>query len=355
MPVVVLPYEIIDKILFHLDDNVDVCLKLERYYPIFNISITKAIEYGDLKFIKYLYSIGKHCSSIDIGRASFYGHIDIIEFFLSIEIPCDYSAALAFACKSGKLKVVQYLHSKGATGSNNAIFWASRNGHLEIIQYLYEIMNTKLDIGFLDWAVINGHLEVVKYFYKVIGVEYARVYMYNAINNGHLEIVKLFYSPKIKYGFSVTGTAIACGQLEIVKYFHSMGKLWNPGYMDCAIFNKRLEIVKYLHSIGIKITKRNIRTAMEGYCLKIYEYCLDVFTKEKEVIKMINKLSENFSREKSDKLLEDWTYEFDSVYDDYKEDEEVDGLYSDYTKTYWSDSDSSDESDYTDDEYEETY
>ena len=58
-------------------------------------------------------------------------------------------------------KVVQFLHSIGATCTTYAMDWAAQSGHLEVLQFLHSIGATYVDA--INLAAHNGHQNVVDF------------------------------------------------------------------------------------------------------------------------------------------------------------------------------------------------
>lgn len=70
------------------------------------------------------------------------------------------------ASEYGFIKIVKYLHSVGEIPSECAINRASECGNLELVVYLYETVGAPFNDLAIDWASANGHLEVVNYLEK---------------------------------------------------------------------------------------------------------------------------------------------------------------------------------------------
>src|SRR6187399_764980 len=104
----ILPYEIIDIILFYLD-NIDICIELKRYYPLKSkISIEEASRDGHLEIVKYLHATGTDCNAYVMILASCRGHLEIVKYLHYINVKCP-TDAMNMASTYGHLEVIKYL------------------------------------------------------------------------------------------------------------------------------------------------------------------------------------------------------------------------------------------------------
>lgn len=137
-----------------------------------NLALRMAVRYHRLKIIDYLLTKGADRESALTSSAD-YGHLNLIRHLhgKGINIQTDNNYPIRVAAQKGYLAVVQYLHQHGANirvFSDWCISWAAANGHLDIVKYLHmhgaDIQNVAN--GPLMWAVKNRHLEVIRFLHQ---------------------------------------------------------------------------------------------------------------------------------------------------------------------------------------------
>ena len=181
-------------------------------------------EMGDLKAIKYLYSIGdtkrRHISGSAMYRASCHGHLPMVQFLHSIGAPC-YPEAITWSCAGGHLAVVQFLHNVvGIPSTYEAMDWASANGHLAVVKYLHSI-GTRCGPDAMDHASCYGHLDVVKYLHS-IGAPYTTEAIDYTCAFGYLDVIKYLHGIGAKFTTLAMKNARECGHMDIVGFLESV-------------------------------------------------------------------------------------------------------------------------------------
>lgn len=126
-----------------------------------------AAKKGYFDILKYMYEtrmITPTCT--DFSGAAEGGHMNILEYLLSINCPID-SYACAMAASSGHFDILKWLRKNNCPWDDNVCAYAAENGHLDIIKwarknncfwsasttyYAYTYFNYEI----LKYAIING-------------------------------------------------------------------------------------------------------------------------------------------------------------------------------------------------------
>lgn len=161
-------------------------------------AITAAARYGKMKVVKYC--ISKDCdlkSRTDaMCEAAKSGYLDIVEYLEQVrgDYAGWYDLGLTHAGMGGRLDVVQYFISKGATAWDWAMEGATSENHLEVVKYL-EAQGGGKGINWnrsMCWACIKGHLEMVKYLESKGAVNYGQG-LKCAATGGHREVIEYLW------------------------------------------------------------------------------------------------------------------------------------------------------------------
>lgn len=172
--------------------------------------------------------------------------------------PTDMGTALYYAIDNGHVDLVEYFVSIGIDidDLNESLLIASSKGYLDLVQYLHQ-RGGKLDWHFihpLRMAATNGHLNVVKYIIDNGIPDRGGVAISDAIRGGYLEIVKYLYE-RDKYIDNRWGVlACAFGHLEILRFLHQMGFKLDYSFnrsLRLASEEGYFDIVMYLFENGI--------------------------------------------------------------------------------------------------------
>jgi hypothetical protein len=242
-----LPNEIIDQILYYIDD-IRICIELKRYHPLkTKISMDQASKGGYLELVKYLHGIGKECTTDSMNFASKGGHLEVIKYLRTVVRVEFTSKMMGLAAENGHLEVVKYLHVVSKEGN-----WYSSDRVAEGLYTMRIIKEYYLDEMCIASAMISaarrGYLEIVKYLHS-ISKECTSEAMNMAVCYGHLEIVKYLHVVGAECTTYAKGRASENGYLEIIKYLHSVGKYRDACGIKLASTNGHLEVVEFLKSI----------------------------------------------------------------------------------------------------------
>ncbi|AKI80526.1 putative ankyrin repeat protein [Acanthamoeba polyphaga mimivirus] len=166
-----------------------------------------ACDHDQLPIVKYLVEKNNNVKNINgdiVIIASFYGRINIVEYFIKKDIDNKtIFEALTNACDNGHLETMILLINNGAdvkAKDNFIIKQAMSKGHLNIVKYLVEndvLIDFKDDTYIINSAQ-KGYYEMVKYL-VFHGADYRTV--------DDLPI----------------RCALMCGHLDIVKYLQNLG------------------------------------------------------------------------------------------------------------------------------------
>ena len=230
---------------------------------IWNAPLYRAIQDGDLEFVKFL--VGSYVDKEMVNRAgaslvhvaSSYSRLEIVKYLVECGADkdratwygADWSGAspLLMACKYGHEEVVRYLLQCGADperGTNVGIFpmyAASHQGHLEIVKCLVESGADKDRVtnsgASSVWIASScGHVNVVKYLVQCGADKEAKVVSW------------------VRGLHEITPLEMACrvGHLEVVKYLLGEGARCGPiseGVVQELLPRSRPEIATWLRSI----------------------------------------------------------------------------------------------------------
>lgn len=223
-----------------------------------NKQLENAVKNNDLILVKYLKDELDKKSDFknllvkdrECYRAAFYGHLEMVQYFVSIgaNIHIEYNWALKKSSEAGHLNVVKYLVSIGAKVNEqgpasyqfDSLVFSAENGHLKVVEFLISVgadVNSSNCMA-LRKSSVFGHLEVVKCL-----VESGA----NACDDETMFLVT-FIDMKLVY---------VDGNLEIIK-LDTTNEL--ECYEKCQLiplYDERVKIVRYLVSKGADINNQS--------------------------------------------------------------------------------------------------
>jgi len=119
------------------------CEKVKYLFgkPTKNQALCWSSDYGHLKVVKYLISVGASVHANDdwpIRYASERGHLEVVEYLVSIgaDVHAKDDQALRNASRSGHLDIVKFLVSVGASNFDEARQGAWAFGHKQVANIL---------------------------------------------------------------------------------------------------------------------------------------------------------------------------------------------------------------------------
>jgi hypothetical protein len=144
--------------------------RLKKYWR--ETRIFKLIKYKDVIAIKYRVSTETVCITDALSIACEYGSLKIIKYIESLGVHIATDSNIIIACQHGQLRTVKYLRKKGANiGAKDDMpcIYACIFGHVNILDYLVR-KGVRPNTQMLERACIPGHLNIVKYL-MLHGVE----------------------------------------------------------------------------------------------------------------------------------------------------------------------------------------
>jgi len=153
-----LPVELIEKIILFLnEDDINMIINFRKYLSMKNlkfllkdVSIDEQCKLPNLDVIKYLFYIGKNCTTNALDNAAINGHLDILK----------------------------YLHYKGKKCQKYNIDEIAVNGHLDIIKYLISInINCSVPVS-ICYRINNKNFHVFKYLSSINQVTIRNIFGY---------------------------------------------------------------------------------------------------------------------------------------------------------------------------------
>ncbi|KAK8835201.1 hypothetical protein M9Y10_002081 [Tritrichomonas musculus] len=167
-----------------------------------------------------------------IQKAVYFGHIDILKYFISRE-DCDWTQILESASQHGQLEIVKYIietkfaqkdESNKELKFNQAFCLAAQNGFFDVCNFFAENHYLSLNVdqvgGILGEIASKGYIDILKLIFKLIPGESCsklnNKYLNSAIENGQIVVASLF----IRLGGAQCDTLIKAsrkGLFEIVK------------------------------------------------------------------------------------------------------------------------------------------
>ncbi len=159
-------------------------LKIDQFQ-----AFTASCEGGNIELIKKFVN-DDHCMGLN--NACKGGHIEVVEFLIDNSKNNDYDSALAGACHGGNIDVVNFIISKGANKFNNGLFYSARGGHIEIVKLLLEKGANEYIRGLLG-ACRGGQYKIVELFLSIHNYdidEYNEAFEV-ACSSENIDIIKL--------------------------------------------------------------------------------------------------------------------------------------------------------------------
>lgn len=261
-------------------------LKMAREY-FMNYCGGKTMVCDRTDMVRYLFKnvkdLDKYTENIKL--AALIGNIEVVRYFCA---RCDFdvetlSDFLNEVARGGELKIVKYLHKKGAKlDSHNgmALIDASLGGYLNVVKYL---VKNGVDVNICDtYALMNaahgGNYSTVKYLVEQgadLTSEAATQAMIEAVNGNHLNIVKYLFLKGVKISdLAIRNSTQHKKNLKIFNFFMQNGiNFANAKGLEKAIQYDNLKAVKALIADGITIdTNEALQIAYDWRCPKVYKY-----------------------------------------------------------------------------------
>lgn len=235
-------------------------------------SIFFAVQDGQLENIKYLYDNPLNDPACEvIVAAAEKGHIEVIKWLYERQPECAI-AAIPFAVKSSKLKLVQWLHNQmnnpklsQTTPASPAHKQVKKHDHkmihsmnvaamfgfIEILQWLHEHRPNEYTTFAMDIAAENGYLEIVKWLHEHRTEGCTANAVIGAVEKGHLEIVQWLLENRKECSRALTANSMDLaakgGHLDLVKWLHeSRSEGCTVNAVDQAAAGGHFEVVKFL-------------------------------------------------------------------------------------------------------------
>lgn len=182
-----------------------------------------------------------------------------------------YSDLTEFACKYGKLDILQYLYENDYMLSNNCEFEAGRHEHIDCVRFLFSLPECDT-VKLVNAALLRGNLETLKMYHENGGIitgkelntaklsrsneciEYClqhhirdkSLFEY-AAETGNLTLMREALDNDFDIGDSFN-KAIKNNQLEVVKLLCEYRKV-NKSHLLAARAFSRHEILRYLKTV----------------------------------------------------------------------------------------------------------
>jgi len=228
----IFPFEIIELIADHLVDSRPIYLTNRRLYANSPDRIYWESRGGE-RIRNHLVKIHTRISMVEFAK---YGNLQMARHLYrpgSGFFDDSNNNALQWACVSGHLNVVKFLHSVGVdiTAKNNfAVKCASELGYIEVVKFLHSVgANVTVSVNYaVRWAIKNNHIEVVRFLHSV-GADItamSREAVRFVIGNGRLEMLKLLCSLGTNVTFDnnyAIQIASERGHIEVVNYLLENG------------------------------------------------------------------------------------------------------------------------------------
>ncbi len=218
-------------------------------------------ENGNLAALKYLYANGGYLCEAAIETAIECGHIDILDFALSIG-----ARFPKYINKSTKLTnfkpVLDWVdnHKNLDIKIETMIVWSIQRPNLD----LYKLLLNRCNDHYLSHAIAFGRCEIVEYIHSR-GIDihefHAPQYHCNTRTNDVIKTVKFILNICGNKTIGAVETAIAIGDLEFLKYVAGI-----CGYLPGSIkSNTSPEILNYLWERGCRIDEEQICAYVDDY------------------------------------------------------------------------------------------
>ncbi|MEM3858013.1 MAG: ankyrin repeat domain-containing protein [Candidatus Micrarchaeaceae archaeon] len=155
-----------------------------------------ACKNGNIENVKYLLQYAKNPSYNEMFCYACKSNLELAKF-LYTNYPCNYNlnCALFYACKYGKIEIVNYLLDLGADNVDYALKGACKGGKIEIAKMMVNLGATDFNDA-LSYACKCGDLETVNYIISLGGNDWESG-LFSACQYGHGEIVKLMLTKNI--------------------------------------------------------------------------------------------------------------------------------------------------------------
>lgn len=154
---------------------------------------------------------------------------------------------------SGKIAVVEWLHTHGISSNINLLHVAAEKADLEMVQWVHLKCPMQSSSCDLMTQAAQKRVDMVKWFHENRSDEVTTEAMDRAAAGGHLDIVKFLHENRSE-GFSTRAMSSAAfhGHLEVVKVLDDNVSERNvSGAMAEAIAQGHGKILRWLHEANL--------------------------------------------------------------------------------------------------------
>jgi len=231
-------------------------------------------------------------------QAAMTGSLVVLQRMKELDFPIIHHETGQSAAKSGRLEVVQWLHSNGLQPDASMGAAAARSGHLEMLTWMHMKGCPLNDLTFV-YAAYGGDFDVLKWLHEKEcplhgdvcdmvafggnlealqwaldqGCEWDASTCAYAAESGHLNILQWAREKGCEWGASTCFAAAQNGYLDVLKWAHEAGCEWNKDICWGAASTKRLDILDYARTNGCPWESREIcNAAVLSGCLDILNY-----------------------------------------------------------------------------------
>ncbi|KAL2912489.1 hypothetical protein HK105_208061 [Polyrhizophydium stewartii] len=212
-------------------------------------------------------------------RAAKHGQLGVLQW-LDARLPasCWTSVVMDFACSSGSLACVEWIHTAHACASVDSMNWAAADGHLDIVAFLHANRTEGCTPDAMDWAAENGHAHVVAWLHHHRTEGCTPTAMRKAAENGHVAVVAFLHAHRSE---STIGEAALCaaaaGKVGVLEWIWANApNALTPAVADAAAAAGEARVLAWLAGhAGVSCTHVGISRAVAGGHLHLVPWFRD--------------------------------------------------------------------------------
>ena len=205
-----------------------------------------------------------------MGDAAKAGRIDIIKYIIEQHSgnwgDLFNQFTMRDAASAGQLHCVKYLHEMKCKWDSESTQAAAENGHYETLFYLAE-NGCPIHNDCLSYACGSGSVECVRYLHQNRGLELTRYCVLNTIRHNQVQVLQYMIDHGIELPLSYVSVCSRYGSLEVLKFWYGIegDNLLNCFLVQTATELGHIHVVQYLLEVKCPFDKDEALQAATQY------------------------------------------------------------------------------------------
>ena len=233
-----------------------------------------AAKSGSLKSLQWMHSKGITVDLEIIKIILEHGHLEIIKWLDSVNnftMLFQNTSAANWACLSDNIEIMFYLNAQGIFPDLHGANWAAQKGNLKLVRLL-EGLGIHHDQTGIDWAALYGHIDFLEEYSQIrpsqIGVNWAA-------QNGHIHVLEYLELIGINSNQDGANLAALQNRIDVLNWLEERKILPNYEGANSAIWERHSEVLDWLDSRNIYPSVEIFIAAAVWYNFPILEFMMN--------------------------------------------------------------------------------